>query len=207
MILPGQITGLVLAGGRGSRMGGVDKGLQPLAGKPLVAHTLERLRAQQGDLIGAIAINANRHPDAYAAFGLPVWPDTLPDHPGPLAGLLAGLTHCTTPWLLTVPCDTPRFPSDLAQRLAEAIGNDAADIAMPLAPDSDGQPRPQPVFCLMRTALRGDLAAFLAEGGRKTRAWADRHRLALVPFDRPQDDPQAFFNANTPEDLRMLDNP
>lgn len=206
MILPGQMTGLVLAGGRGSRMGGVDKGLQPLAGRPLVAHALERLRAQQGGLIGTIAINANRQPDAYATFGVPVWPDTLPDQPGPLAGFLTGLTHCTTPWLLTVPCDSPRFPTDLAQRLAEALRDDAGDIAMPLAPDSDGQLRPQPVFCLMRAALREDLADFLAQGERKTRTWADHHRLALVPFDRPQDDPRAFFNANTPEDLRMLDN-
>jgi len=206
MILPGQITGLVLAGGRGSRMGGVDKGLQPLAGRPLMVHALERLRGQQGGLIGTIAINANRQPDAYAAFGVPVWPDTLPDHPGPLAGFLTGLTHGTTPYLLTVPCDSPRFPADLAQRLAEAFRGGATDIAMPLVPGSDGQPHPQPVFCLMRTALREDLADFLAQGERKTRAWAGRHRLALVPFDRPQDDPQAFFNANTPEDLRMLDN-
>lgn len=210
IIGPGQITGLVLAGGRGTRMGGVDKGLQPLGGQPLARHALTRLRQQRGDLIGAMAINANRHLEDYAALGAPVWPDTLPDFPGPLAGFLAGFGHCRSPWLLTVACDSPRFPLDLAQRLAQAFEGDAIDIAMATAPEADGTRdgicQPQPVFCLMRASLRDDLARFVGEGGRKTRQWARQHRLALVAFDQPGDDPLAFFNANTLGDLRMLDN-
>lgn len=206
MIGPGQITGLVLAGGRGNRMGGVDKGLQVLADRPLVLHALERLRGQRGGLLGPLAINANRHLDAYGAFGLPVWPDTVPGHAGPLAGFLAGLVHCTTPWLLAVPCDCPRFPTDLAERLAHACRHGDVDVALPVTPDDAGRLVPQPVFCLLRVGLRDDLARFLSEGGRKTRLWAERHRLALVPFDRSGDDPGAFANVNTLADLRMLDN-
>jgi molybdopterin-guanine dinucleotide biosynthesis protein A len=121
-----DITGLVLAGGRGTRMGGVDKGLQSHLGLPLALHTLLRLQPQ----VGAVMINANRNLAAYEAMGAPVWPDALPDYPGPLAGMLAGLEHCETPWLLTVPCDTPGFPHDLAARLAQAAAAQDADIAM-----------------------------------------------------------------------------
>ena len=129
-----HITGLILAGGRGSRMGGVDKGLQPFHGVPLAQHALQRLRAQ----VGPVAINANRHLDTYAALGAPVWPDALPDHPGPLAGFLAGLTHCTSPYLLTVPCDSPLWPADLAERLAEALHTQQAEVAIaaPIAPNA-----------------------------------------------------------------------
>lgn len=206
IIGPRQITGLVLAGGRGTRMGGVDKGLQLLGGQPLALHALARLRQQRGDLIATVAISANRHLDDYAAFGAPVWPDTLPGFPGPLAGFLTGLAHCRTPYLLTVACDSPCFPVDLAQRLAQAFEGGAIDIAMAAAPDTNGTCQPQPVFCLMRASLRENLARFVTGGGRKTRQWAQQHRLALVAFDQPGDDPQAFFNANTPDDLRMLDN-
>jgi molybdenum cofactor guanylyltransferase len=189
-----QITGLVLAGGRGSRMGGVDKGLQPLHGRPLVAHVLQRLAPQ----VGQLAINANRNLQAYGAFGHPVWPDAGADHPGPLAGLLAGLTHCSTPWLLTVPCDTPHFPADLAARLAAV----AEDIALPCTlEEGQQQPQPQPVFCLVHRSLRGSVEQALARGEHKVMRWATQHRLARVRFD----DSAAFFNANTPHDLALLE--
>ena len=133
MITPDNITGLVLAGGRGLRMGGTDKGLQVLAGKPLALHALERLRPQ----VGALLVNANRNTAAYATFGVPVCPDTVEGFAGPLAGFLAGLVHCRTPWLLTVPCDSPRSPTDLAARLAAAAQAQDAEIAIALAPDSE----------------------------------------------------------------------
>ena len=125
MIDSHSITAVILAGGRGSRMGGADKGQQSFNGLPLALHTLMRLQTQQGDGIGELMINANRNLAAYEAFGVPVWPDTMADYAGPLAGFLTALERCETPFLLTVPCDTPLFPLDLAQRLAEAL--DAAD--------------------------------------------------------------------------------
>lgn len=195
------ITGLVLAGGRGSRMGGVDKGLQAFNGQPLARHALERLAPQ----VGGLMISANRHAARYAAFGVPVWPDTLPDHPGPLAGILSGLAHCETPWLATVPCDCPAFPHDLVDRLAQAIAVTRAEIAMVNAPDAfdaDGHTlRAQPVFSLMRRTLRDSLARFLAGGGHRVRAWIDSHATVRVPFQ----DAAAFANANTLDELRMLE--
>ena len=199
-----DITGLVLAGGRGTRMGGVDKGLQDLDGVPLALHALRRLQGQ----VGRVALNANRHRQVYEAFGAPVWPDDLPDHPGPLAGFLAGLGRCGTPFLLTVPCDTPLFPLDLADRLARALGTADAELAVAGAPQADRHGaislRPQPVCCLMRTDLLGSLREFVAGGGRKIDAWTAGHRTVLVPFDRPGDDPDAFRNANTHDELDAL---
>lgn len=203
MIRTHDITGLVLAGGRGSRMGGVDKGLQGFHGRPLALHTLLRLQPQ----VGRMMISANRNLPDYAAFGAPVWPDGLAGYAGPLAGFLVGLEHCETPWLLTVPCDTPRFPVDLAARLAIAAQAQNTDIAMALAPDSEapGTPlRPQPVFCLLRASLHDSLAHYIADGGRKVGAWAAQHRCVHVPFNQPSDDPRAFFNANTLDELRQL---
>jgi molybdenum cofactor guanylyltransferase len=191
-----DITGLVLAGGRGSRMGGVDKGLQTLNGVPLVQHALQRLAPQ----VGALMVNANRHLETYAGFGVPVWPDEPADYAGPLAGFLAGLAHCETPWLATVPCDTPRFPLDLLARLAAGLG----DAALAIATTSEGAVvQRQPVFCLMNRALKQDLEAFIAEGGRKIEHWLARHRCAEVQFD----DAAAFFNANTADELRGLEQP
>lgn len=193
-----DITGLVLAGGRGSRMGGVDKGLQNHRGMPLALHALLRLQPQ----VGPVLVNANRNLAAYEAMGVPVWPDPLPDHPGPLAGWLAGLEHCETPYLVTVPCDTPDFPTDLVARLAEALGASGADIAM-AATREDGVLLLQPVFCLLRTTLLESLLAFLQGGQRKVDRWTAQHRSVEVVFD----DPAAFFNANTPEDLQRLQQP
>ena len=121
-----EITGLVLAGGRGSRMGGVDKGLQNHLGMPLAMQALLRL----GPQVGALMINANRNLGAYESMGVPVWPDAQLDYPGPLAGFLAGLEHCETPYLVTVPCDTPNFPTDLVARLAAALQAEGAEIAI-----------------------------------------------------------------------------
>lgn len=206
MITPGDITGLVLAGGRGSRMGGVDKGLQDFHGTPLALHALRRLQSQDGGLIGPLLLNANRNTEVYATFGAQVCTDALADFAGPLAGFLAGLACCRTPYLLTVPCDSPRFPLDLAQRMAQAMAAEDADIAMASAREEDGQYRSQPVFCLMKTSLRDSLAAFTRDGGRKVDRWTAQHRTALVPFDRASDDPQAFGNANTLDELRSLEN-
>lgn len=189
------ITGLILAGGRGSRMGGVDKGLQNHRGVPLALHVLLRLQPQVGELM----INANRNLGAYESFGVPVWPDALPDFAGPLSGFLAGLEHCTTPWMLTVPCDTPNFPLDLVERLARAAGDAGADIAMPRTLEG-GRAQVQPVFCLLRTSLLESLVRYTHAGGRKINAWTATHRTVEVPFD----DAAAFFNANTVDDLRQL---
>ena len=191
-----QITGLVLAGGRGSRMGGLDKGLQPLSGRPLALHALERLAPQ----VGPLAVNANRHLEAYARFGVPVWPDALPDHPGPLAGWLEGLRRCATPWLVSIPCDTPHFPPDLVARLAEAVESADADLAMAVIRE-EGRPRRQPVFTLMKRSLANSLAAQLQGGRRRVDLWTDTQRGTEVVFD----DAEAFFNVNTLEDLQRLE--
>ena len=199
-----DITALVLAGGRGARMGGLDKGLQTFRSKPLALHALERIRPQ----VGGVMINANRHLPTYAAFGVPVWPDSMPDYPGPLAGFLTGLTHCDSPYLLTVPCDSPLFPADLAQRLSQAMEHSPADIAMALAPETEGKEvvmRPQPVFCLLRVQLVDSLQAFIRGGGRKIDAWTAQHPSVLVAFDQPGDDPRAFCNTNTLEELHALE--
>lgn len=203
----GDITGLVLAGGRGSRMGGADKGLQNFHGTPLALNALMRLQMQEGGLVGDLMVNANRNLSAYEAFGAPVWPDTLDDFAGPLAGFLTGLERCETPWLLTVPCDSPRFPLDLAQRLATAFVASDTEIAMAAAREDDGQWRAQPVFCLMKVDLLESLAEFTRGGGRKIDRWTAQHRTVVVPFDRPGDDPLAFANANTLDELHALEKP
>jgi len=195
MIERSDITGLVLAGGRGSRMGGVDKGLQTHHGMPLALHALLRLQPQ----VGTVMINANRNLGAYDAMGVPVWPDPIADYPGPLGGLLAGLEHCETPYLVSVPCDCPDFPADLVERLARAAERAGAEIAL-AATREDGQLRPQPVFCLLRSDLLESLVRYLNAGERKIEPWTAQHRRCIVEFD----DPQAFFNANTLEELRQL---
>jgi molybdenum cofactor guanylyltransferase len=190
-----DITGLILAGGRGSRMGGVDKGLQNHHGMPLALHALMRLGVQ----VGHVMINANRNLGAYESFGAPVWPDPVGDYAGPLAGFLAGLEQCETPLLLTVPCDSPNFPTDLAERLAAALEADGADLAYAVTLD-DGREQRQPVFCLMKREVSETLIAFLHGGGHKIDAWFAQHRAVAVRFD----DASAFFNANTAAELAHL---
>ena len=195
MIETSHITGLILAGGRGSRMGGVDKGLQAHLGMPLAMHALLRLSPQ----VGEVMINANRNLAAYESMGAPVWPDALPDYPGPLAGFLAGLEHCATPYLATVPCDSPHFPEDLVARLAERLDADDAEIAI-AATREDGELRLQPVFCLMKSMVLESLVEFTTGGRRKIDAWTATLRHVAVEFE----DAGAFFNANTVAELRGL---
>ena len=196
MIAAQDITGLILAGGRGSRMGGVDKGLQNHRGLPLAMHALMRLQPQ----VGAMLLNANRNLGAYEALGAPVYPDANQDFAGPLAGVLVGLEQCQTPWMVTVPCDTPDFPLDLVERLASAIGEQAADIAYAVTVEPDGREQSHPVFCLLRSDLMESLVAFMQDGGRKIDAWFAQHKALGVHFP----DPQSFFNANTPQELAQL---
>jgi len=196
MIERDQITGLVLAGGRGSRMGGVDKGLQNHHGMPLALHALLRLQPQ----VGALLVNANRNLGAYEALGAPVWPDPIEGYAGPLAGFLAGLEHCETPWLVTVPCDTPDFPTDLVERLATAVDAASADIGYATTCEPGNREQSHPVFCLLRSELIESLVAFLHGGGRKIDAWFAQHPTVAVAFP----DPNAFYNANTPEELARL---
>lgn len=214
-----DITALVLAGGRGLRMGGVDKGLQAFNGLAMAQHALQRLASQQGGPLHGIVINANRHAQQYTALGLAAWgegqvtvvPDRDTEFGGPLAGFQAGLDVCRSALMLTVPCDSPLFPLDLAARLLAALTQADADVAVVLAPEAgrDGTVslRSQPVFCLMRASVADNLHAFLEAGGRKVDAWTAPLRLVQVAFNAPTDDPRAFANANTLEDVRQLENP
>jgi molybdenum cofactor guanylyltransferase len=190
---PDAITGLVLAGGRGQRLGGLDKGLQPWRGLALVDHALARLAPQ----VGTVVISANRNAALYATRAARVLPDASHDFPGPLAGILAGLRAASTPWLAVVPCDAPRLPLDLVARLAGAVaGARGAVVQRDHGPQGL---RLEPVCCLLSTALADDLAHYLAEGGRKVEGWVARHATPVL-FDRPGD-AQAFANVNTPADL------
>ena len=190
-----EITGLILCGGRGTRMGGVDKGLQNHNGMPLAMHALLRMQMQ----VGHTMINANRNLSAYESMGVPVWTDPLADYPGPLAGWLAGLEQCATPYLAVVPCDSPNFPPDLVARLSEALVAQDAEIAMAVTME-DGRLQAQPVFSLLRADLLESLVAYLKSGERKIDRWTAQHRCAQVKFD----DADAFFNANTLEELHRL---
>lgn len=202
---PIRITGLILAGGRGSRMGGIDKGLQNFNGTPLAHHALKRLQTQQGAPLADIQIVANRNQSAYQSFGVSVLSDSTADFAGPLAGFLTGLEHCQTSHLLTVPCDSPLFPLNLALQLLEAMSQANADIALAAAREEDGVIRAQPVFCMMKVTLRESLSQFMQAGGRKVDAWTAQHATVVVPFDTPDIDPRAFFNANTLEELHRLE--
>jgi molybdopterin-guanine dinucleotide biosynthesis protein A len=193
-----QITGLVLAGGRGSRMGGVDKGLQNFRGMPLAMHALLRLQAQVGETL----LNANRNIAAYESMGVPVWPDAVPDYPGPLAGFLAGLERCETPFLVVVPCDSPLFPEDLVARLAEAFADESTEIAVAATREGDAL-QAQPVFCMMRAGLMESLVRFVHGGERKIDRWTAQHATRLVAFENAE----AFANANTMDELQQLQRP
>ncbi len=207
------VCAVILAGGRATRMGGVDKGLQIFRGRSLTAVALDRLRQQQGGAPARIGINANRNLAQYQALGLPVWSDTIAGFAGPLAGFLAAMRQCQghCDYLLSVPCDSPLYPLDLLPRLAHALLAQQADVAMAMAPEGqeDGSIvlRPQPVFCLMRTRLADSLQDFMDGGGRKIGAWTASQRQTKVAFDAAHDDPRAFSNANTLDDLHDLENP
>jgi molybdopterin-guanine dinucleotide biosynthesis protein A len=195
-INPDQVTGLILAGGRGSRMGHVDKGLQTFRGAPMVLHVIMRLQPQ----VGALMINANQNLGPYEGFGLPVWPDQLGGFEGPLAGLQTGLAHCNTDYLVTAPCDSPFLPPDLVQRLGAALLAADADLAVAVS-EEEGERRAQPVFCLMKANVLASLTLFLQEGGRKIDKWY--RGLKFVEVDFPAAD--AFRNINTLEELRRYE--
>ncbi|MFM8467514.1 MAG: molybdenum cofactor guanylyltransferase MobA [Oxalobacteraceae bacterium] len=190
-----QITGLLLAGGLGTRMGHLDKGLQALDDSTLAGVVLKRIKPQ----VNTVLINANRNLSIYAQFGYPVLPDDIPGHAGPLAGLHAGLQHCKTPYLLSVPCDTPAFPNDLAQRLAFALTLAAADLAFAVTGEHS-QPTRHPVFCLLKTSLLPSLDSYLRGGGRRVADWLLQQPHAQAHFE----DQSAFMNINTPEDLQAF---
>jgi len=193
---------VILAGGRGTRMNGLDKGLQLFHGHSLVNHAVQRLKSQTLPA-ATIGINANRHLTDYQTLGFDVWPDAQADFAGPLAGFLVGMTHCPHPYLLTVPCDTPLFPLNLAEKLMHHLLSSGADIAMAAAPEGDGVVRRQPVFCLMKVKLQTSLHQFMAEGGRKIGAWTSGHQVVEVVFDPRSDG--SFHNLNTLEELRQLE--
>lgn len=189
------VTGLILAGGRGTRMGGVDKGLQNHLGMPLAMHAVMRLAPQVGELM----INANRNLGAYEAMGVAVWPDSIADYAGPLAGFLTGLERCETAYMATVPCDSPQFPEDLIERLAAGLVAADAEIAIAATREGDVL-QLHPVFCLMHQSVLESLVRFTASGQRKIDKWTALHRCTEVVFE----DRDAFFNANTPAELRQL---
>jgi molybdopterin-guanine dinucleotide biosynthesis protein A len=186
---PGEVSGIVLAGGRGRRMGEVDKGWVELARRPLIQHVLDRFAPQVDDVV----ISANRSLERYHALGHTVVTDTLPDFAGPLAGLHAAIPHTRHELVVSVPCDCPRLPLDLVARLREALEAEQVDVAVARA---GGQVHP--VFCLCRRSVWGGLDAFLAAGERKVEAWYMRLRFAEVGFD---DQPEAFQNVNALGDL------
>lgn len=194
-ILRSAMTGLVLAGGRGQRMGGLDKGLQRFAGRTLAEHVIGRMQPQ----VETLLISANRNHDAYAAFGAQVVCDETADFAGPLAGMLAGLRATRTDYLLTAPCDSPYVPEDLGERLAAALSASGADAdALPLAAYAVTAQGPHPVFALLHRSLADDLAATLAAGEHRVRAWLARHKALQVHFG----DERPFYNVNTLDDLQ-----
>lgn len=187
-----SITGVVLAGGMGRRMGGVDKGLQAFAGQPLVARVIARLAPQ----VDRLLINANRNVDRYAAYGHPVVGDAIGGFAGPLAGLHAALAAAGTPLVATVPCDSPFLPEDLVSRLFSALTAGNAQIAVARTGD-----QPHPVFCLCRRELLDDLTAYLQAGERKFERWYQPLAAVDVDFSDVAD---AFANINTIEELQRL---
>jgi len=190
---PEAVTGVILAGGLGRRMGTVDKGLQIFRERPMIASVLERLRPQ----VDAILINANQNRERYEEFGFPVVPDELGGYAGPLAGLHAALGRAVTALVLTVPCDSPMLPLDLAARLRAGMARAGADLAVARTFSQS-----HPVFALVRTGVREHLDRFLAGGGRKIDAWYADLAIVEVAFD---DEAEAFANINTLRELADFD--
>ncbi|MEK7796675.1 MAG: molybdenum cofactor guanylyltransferase MobA [Pseudomonadota bacterium] len=191
-VAAGDMTGVILAGGRGQRLGGADKGLVQLAGKPLIEYVIAALQPQ----VGCLVISANRNREIYAAYGFPVIADTVGEYYGPLAGMLSALRAAPTPYILTAPCDAPALPADLAGRLSAALVRKNAQACVAVC---DG--RMQPVFALLRRALADDLQKYLECGGRGAGAWMHAQRAATADFS---DQAQAFANINTPQALAAL---
>lgn len=191
-----KITGLILAGGRAQRMGGIDKGLIPFHNKPLIESAIERLKPQ----VASILINANRNITKYAHYGYPVIMDETPDFSGPLAGFSIGLKNCQTPYLLTSPCDSPLLPTDLAEKMVTELELNNLDLVYASSLE-DGKAWAQPVFCLMRSNLRDSLTNFLNKGDLKIDRWFKELHSGTVIFENAL----AFANVNTPEELEALE--
>ncbi|BAL22415.1 molybdenum cofactor guanylyltransferase MobA [Azoarcus sp. KH32C] len=190
-----KITGVILAGGQGRRMGSVDKGLVELGGRPMAEWVIERLGPQVDELI----INANQNAERYAAFGYPVFPDDIGGFAGPLAGLHAALSRAHHPLVTTAPCDSPFLPQDLVERLYQALAAAGAELAVARTFD-----QPHPVFCLCRREVLPHLDAFLGSGGRKIDFWYATLKIVEVQFD---DEEAAFRNINTRDELNDVDRP
>jgi molybdopterin-guanine dinucleotide biosynthesis protein A len=188
-----DLTGLILAGGQARRLGGVDKGLVPLGGRPLVEWAIRALEPQ----VGTLLINANRHLDLYQGFGHAVIPDRDADHAGPLAGIASALAAAPTGWVLCMPCDTPQVPGDLGSRLADALLTSGADLAAA----HDGT-RLQPLHALIPVRLAKALDHYLASGGGAVQGWYRSLRVALADFS---DRPEGFANVNTWDELRQVE--
>lgn len=188
-----EITGVILAGGRGRRLQCADKGLVMVEGKPLIEHVIAALQSQ----VGTLVISANRNREHYAEYGHPVIADSDGDYAGPLAGMASGMASATTPYILAVPCDAPRIPATLAEGLYRALTTQRADLGVV----HDGT-RMQPVFALLRCTLLPDLQAYLAGGGRRVDAWIAKQSAALADFSAQ---PEAFLNLNTPADFNILE--
>lgn len=187
-----RITAGILAGGRATRMGGVDKGLVELGGRPMVEYVLDVLRAQTAQVL----INANRSGEVYAGYGVPVVADRQEGFLGPLAGIASLMAAAGTEWLLIAPCDSPQLPDDLGLRLWQAIARDGADLGV-----AHSGERLEPVFALLRCALRGDLEAYLGAGERKIDRWYQRQKMATADFS---DCPGMFVNVNTLSERDLL---
>lgn len=192
-----NVTGLILAGGRAQRMGGIDKGLIPFKDKPLIESAIARLQLQ----VEHILINANRNLEQYAKYGYPVLPDVEQNFSGPLAGFLVGLKHCSTPYMLTSPCDSPLLPSDLAAKMMTELERGDFDLVYASSKEANQKIWSQPVFCLMRCDLIDSLESFLKAGDLKIDHWFKQIKASTVVFD----DAMAFANVNTPEELQSLE--
>ena len=189
---PTEITVVILAGGRGRRMGGKDKGLVKFNGSPLIKHVLSAVSTQAGQLI----INANRNLEEYRRYGFPVVSDTMADYQGPLAGFASSMAAANTDFIVTIPCDSPLPPADLVQRLVDALQDEDAELAVA----HDGN-RLQPVFALIKVSLLPSLQEFLRRGDRKIDLWYAQHKMAKADFS---DIPETFLNINTPGDQQQL---
>lgn len=194
-ISPTDITAVILAGGLGRRMGGVDKGLQLIHGQPMVQQVLNRLQPQ----VGKMLINANRHLDDYKGFGVPICSDSISGYAGPLAGIHAALLHTDTPYLVSVPCDSPLLPNDLVSRLSAAMSEHNADAVVAVTGDGEQRQR-HPVFLMLKSDVRSSLEHYLNSGGRKVDDWLTTLHCVDVPFENEA----AFTNVNTPEDIQAL---
>ena len=188
-----SISGVIVAGGRGSRLGGREKGLVELAGRPMIGYVIAALQPQVDELL----INANRELDRYRHFDLRVVSDTLPDYQGPLAGIAVALEQAANDLVLVVPCDAPLLPCDLAVRLRTKLERAGAEFCLP----HDGE-RLQPSFLLLRRTLLPSIREFLAGGERKLLLWIESRNPAIADFS---DQPGAFFNVNTEEERRQAE--